>query len=87
MIGVRVRRDVEHLVREHAGEGRRGDVAHGVRARADGGDAGLREHALHVDRLLDLEVVDLDVLPRGHVRDAAPPALGHLGERVELIGA
>ena len=44
------------------------------------------EDALELDRLLDLEVVELDVLPRGDVREPAAPALGHLGEGVELVG-
>jgi hypothetical protein len=83
---VRVRRHVEELVLEDSAELRCGDVAHPIHARADRGDSGNREHFLHFDRVFQLEVMDLKILPSRDVRDASPPARGDLGHRLHLIG-
>src|SRR5262249_7857556 len=56
---VRVGGDVEDLVLEHAGVGRGGDVAEGVGARPDGDDVGGGQHALRLDAVVELEVVEL----------------------------
>ncbi len=42
--------------------------------------------ALELDGLLDLQVVELHVLAGGDVREAAAPALGDVGQRLELGG-
>jgi hypothetical protein len=83
--GVGVGRDVERLVGNHAAEGGCGDVAHAVGAGPDGGDARAREHLLNFDRVLELEVVNLDVLAHRDVRAPSAPARRDLGERVHLV--
>ena len=79
-------RHIEHLVFDHAAVGRRGDVAHAVGARSHGGHPCFGEHGCDIDRVFELEVVDLDVLANGDVCAPAPPARGDLGDGVELIG-
>jgi hypothetical protein len=82
---LRVRRDVERLGLAHARERARGDVAHRVAARLARGDADRREPPHQVGRVLDVDVVELDVLARGDVQDPVGVLLGQRREHVELI--
>ena len=58
------RRHVEQLVRRDACDRAAGDVANGVAARTDGGQPDLVEAAEHLRQGGELEVVELDRLPR-----------------------
>ena len=78
---------VEDLVLADAGPGVAGDVADGVAAALARGQAARGEDAQHVGRVLERDVVHLDVLPR---RDVAlverHVLLDRVGERLHLLG-
>ncbi len=84
---IRVGRDVERLVAAHADERARRHVADGVAARLARRDADCREPPHEIRRVLYVDEVELNVLPRGHVEDPVGVLLGELGDRVELVGA
>ena len=69
---VRVGRDVEGLGVADAGQRAGGDVAHAVAAGLAGGDADRGQAAHQVGRVVDVDVVELDVLARGDVQDRRP---------------
>ncbi len=83
---VRVRGDVEGLVAADASVRAGGQVADGVAAGFAGGDAGRGEPPVKVRRVVDVDVVELDVLSGGDVQNPVGILLGHLREDVELIG-
>ena len=72
----RIRRDVEHFVRADARVGASGDVAHGISASLARRDARGRQPPHHAGRVVNVNVVKLKILPRGHVRDAVGIFLG-----------
>ena len=82
-----VRRDVEELVGTHTGQRASRDVADRVPARFARRQPDLAEDAHNVRRVLQLHVVELDVLARGHVplvqRDEPRR---YLAQRVQLVG-
>ena len=80
-----VRRDVERLVGGHAGELAGGDVADRVAARLARRQAGVGEPAHRRFDVVQLHEVQLHVLPRRDVAEAARVLLGHVGERVQLL--
>ena len=82
---LRVGRDVEGLVAADAGERAGGDVAHRVAAGLAGGDADRGQAAHDVRRVLDVDEVELEVLPRGDVADAVGVLLGEVGQDVHLL--
>ncbi len=87
-----VGRDVEGLVGEQAGVRAPGDVANAVRAGAAGRDADPVQATVHGADLGDRHPVNLDVLARRQVRDAASVRVGdvvqaiHLGDGEETPG-
>ena len=81
---VGVGRDVEALGAADARELARGHVAHAVAARLTRGDADGRQAAHHIRRVLDVDVVELDVLPRRDVEDAIRVLLRELRVDLEL---
>ena len=81
-----VGRHVERLVRADAGVGAGGHVAHGIAAGLARGDAGGGQAAHDAGRIFDVDVVKLEVLPRGDVGDAVGVFLGQFGQRFELRG-
>src|SRR5690606_12803736 len=82
--GAGVRRDVEHLVVAHAGDVARGDVAHRVPAGFASRDAHLGEAPHQRGRVLEMDVVELHVLPRRDVQDVIGVLLGEIADRLEL---
>ena len=80
-----VRRDVEPLVGGDAGVRARGDVAHRVAARLARRQPGVGEAAHRGLDVVQLDEVELHVLPRRDVAEAARVALADVGQRVELI--
>ena len=77
--------DVERLVWMDARIGAARDVANAVGAGAARADADGEQRLVHVDDLLERHPVDLDVLARRDVRDAAAIAVGDVGHDVELL--
>lgn len=78
--------DVEDLVGAGPGEVAPGDVADGVATGLPRREADGTELSHHCDHVIQLDEVELDVLPGG---DVAPPSrvrLGDVGEHLELIG-
>ena len=78
--------DVEHLERAGAGQVAADDVADGVAARLPGGEPDRVELAHHVGDPLEVDEVELDVLPGG---DVAPPTrvrVGDVGQHLQLLG-
>ena len=84
--GIGPRRDVEDLVRAGAGQVAAGDVADGVAARLPAREAHVGEAAERRGDVLQLDEVELDVLPGGEVPPAPAPPLGDVGQGIELIG-
>ena len=80
-----VRRDVEPLVGGDAGVRAGGDVAHRVAARLARRQPGVGEATHRRLDVVQLDEMELDVLPRGDVAEAARVALADVGQRVELI--
>ena len=68
---VAVGRHVEELVAGHAGVRARRDVAHRVAAGLARRDAAVGEHPLCQLDLVQLDEMELDVLPRGDVAESA----------------
>ena len=83
---LRVRRDVEELGRRHAGLRAAGDVAHRVAARLARRQPRVGEYAHRGLDVVELHEMELDVLPRGDVAEAARELLAYIGERLELRG-
>ena len=79
-----VGRDVEELGRRHAGLRAAGDVAHRVAARLARREPRIGEYAHRGLDVVELHEMELDVLPRGDVAEAAREPLAHFGERFEL---
>src|SRR5690606_29866047 len=69
-----------------AGEVARRDVAHGVAACLAVGHAGFGDPGVRLRRVGNLDEVELEVLPRRDVAEAARPRVGHVGQRIELVG-
>ena len=84
--GLGPRADVEVLVGAGAGEVAAHDVADGVAARLPGGEADRGHVAQDGGDLLEVDEVELHVLPGGEVAPAAAVGLGDVGEHVELLG-
>src|SRR6185503_18618367 len=84
-LGVRVRRDVERFVMADAGIWTSGDVAHGVAARLARRDPDARQPPVHVRRVLDVDEMQLNVLPRRDVQNAVRVFFGAVGEDLELF--
>ncbi len=81
-----VRRHVEDLVAGNAGIRTRRDVAHRVAARFARRQPVLGEPAQRRLHVVQLDEVELDVLPRGDVTEAARILLADVGERDQLVG-
>ena len=81
---LRVGRHVEGLALRDARVGTRGDVAHRVAASLPRGEPGLGEASHRRLHVVELHEVELHVLARGDVAEAAGPALGDVGQRPEL---
>src|SRR5262249_61880318 len=79
------RRDVELLVGGDAGVRGGGDVAPRVAARFARRQPGAAEPVHRVLDVVQLDEVELDVLPRGDVAEAARVALADVGQRVQLL--
>ena len=82
VLGVGAR--VEQLVRVDAGRGRARHVADVVRARAARDDADVGQPFEEMRAALRLDLADLQVAARGHVRIAAAVAVGEVGDGGEL---
>ena len=80
----RVRPRVDQFLRIDAGGRRAGDVADVVGARAARAQAEILDRLDHVDGVLRLDLADLQIRARGHMRIAAAAALGEIGEPGEL---
>ena len=83
--GPGIGRDVECFVLANTRVRASRHVAHRIAAGLAGGDTGGRETAHQARRVVDVNVVELKILPRGHVRDAVGVLLGQLRHRLELI--
>ena len=83
---VRVGGDVEGLGVTDPSQGAGGDVAHRVAAGLTGGDAHGGQPAHQIGGVLDVDEVELEVLPGGHVQDAVGILLGKFGQHLELVG-
>ena len=81
---LRVRRDVEQFVGGDAGERAGGDVAHRVAARLARRDPGVGEAPHGGLDVVQLHEMELHVLPRGDVAEAARIEVRDVGERLEL---
>ena len=82
-----VGRDVERLVGADTCHRAAGDVADGVAACLAGGESGGADDAHEFRRVIDLDVVELEVLARRRVALLQGSVLlGHDAEGVELIG-
>ena len=84
--GPGVRRDVEHFIRADPRIGASRDIAHRISAGFARGDVRGGQAAHQAGRIVDVHVVKLKVLPRGHVRDAVGVFLGQLRQRFQLRG-
>ena len=84
--GLGPRADVERLVGAGAGEVAAHHVADGVAAGLAGGEADGGHVAQDGGDLLEVDEVELHVLPGGEVAPAAAVGLGDVGEHVELLG-
>src|ERR1700732_5062527 len=73
---LRIRGDIEYLIRAHARVRASGDVADRVSAGLTGGDGGGREATHQSGRIVDVNVVKLKILPGRHVRYAVRGLLG-----------
>ena len=62
-----------------------GNVAHGISAGLARGDSGSGQAAHHAGRVFDVNVVQLEILPGGDVRDAVGIFLGEVGQRFQLL--
>ncbi len=80
-----VRRDVKNFVGANPSVRTRRDVAHRVSAGLSRGDSRGRQAAHHAGCVLDVHVVQLEVLPRGHVYDAVRVFLGELRKGFQLL--
>ncbi len=74
------------LVRRDAGPLIGGDVANGIAARLDAVQPRPREIGHRIGQLLELDPMELDVLPRGEVAVAAVIAARHVCKRPQLLG-
>ena len=81
-----VRRDVEFLIRANARVGASRHVADGISAGLARGDVRGGQAAHHAGRILDVDVVKLEILASGDVRDAVGILLGQFRQRLELLG-
>ncbi len=79
-----MRRHVECFVLANAGVGASSNVADGVAASLTCSNARGREAAHQAWRVVDLHVMELEILPRGDVRDAVGIFFGQLGHGLEL---
>ena len=75
---------VDQFLRVDAGGRRAGDVADVVGAGAARAQAEVLDALDHVDRVLRLDLADLQVGARRHMRIAAAEALGEIGDAGEL---
>ena len=76
-----VRRDVEQFVGRRSGVRACGDVADRVAARFAGGDPDVRQQPHRRLDVVQLDEVELDVLTRGDVAEAARVRVADFGER------
>ena len=76
----RVRPRVDQFLRIDAGRRRAGDVADIVGAGAARAQAEVLDRLDHGDGVLRLDLADLQIGARGHVRVAAAVTLGEIGE-------
>jgi hypothetical protein len=82
--GLGVGRHVEDLVVRHSRVGTGGHVPHGVAAGLAGRQPRLGQAAQGLLDVVQLHEVELDVLAGRDVAEAPRPALGHVGEGLEL---
>ena len=80
-----VRCHVKNFVGANPSIRTRRDVAHRVSAGLSRGDSRGRQAAHHAGCVLDVHVVQLEVLPRGHVHNAVGVFLGELRKRFQLL--
>ncbi|MCY1411251.1 hypothetical protein D9M71_266330 [compost metagenome] len=80
----RQRARVQHLIRSHAGERLGGDVAHAVAGGLDRMHLDLGQLFENLRHLLQLDPVELDVLPRGEVAVATVVVAGDPRQRAQL---
>ena len=84
--GLGVGRDVERFGVADAGQRAGGDVADAVAARFARRDADGREPAEDLRRVVDVDEVELDVLPRRDVADVVGILLGQVRQHAHLLG-
>ena len=84
--GLRPGADVEHLEGAGAGQVAPRHVAHRVAAGLPGGQAHLGQVSEQGRDPLELNEVELDVLPGGEVAPAPAVAVGDVGQRLQLLG-
>ena len=82
---VGVRGCVEGFGAADAGQLAAGNVAHGVATRLAGGDAHSGQTAHQIGRVLDVDVVQLDVLAGGHMQDAVRVFISQLRQHIQLL--
>ena len=82
----RIGSDVEHFVLASSRKRAGGDVADGIAAGFARGDIGGGEAAHQAGSIVNLNVMKLDILPGGNVRDAVGVFLGEFRHGLQLIG-
>ena len=77
--------DIEHFTPAHTRNRARGDVANGIAARFARRNAHGCKPSHQVRRILDMDIMELEVLARGDMEYAVGIFLGHFSEGVKLI--
>ena len=77
---------VEALVAANAGQGAGGDVAHHVAAGFLRGDVHCGQTPHEVGGIVDVNEVELEILPRGDVADGIGVLFRQVGQRLHLLG-
>ena len=83
--GPGIGRHVECLGPAHAGKGAGGHVTDGIAAGFAGCDAHRGQSVHEIGRIVDVDVMQLDVLARGNVQNTIRILLGKLGQHIQLI--
>src|ERR1051326_357125 len=84
--GVCVWPNVESFGRGSASSITGSDVANGIATSFASGDAGLGQESEERVSLIQFDIIDLRVLTSGEVNEAAPEAIGGIGQSDQLIG-
>ena len=83
--GQRIGRRVEGLGPAHTGHRACGDISHRIAAGLARGDSHGGQSIHEVRRVVDVDIVELDVLARGHVQDVVGVLLRELSKEVHLL--